>query len=170
MSAGGLGRGLPSRIHSRASGKPPAMRTRVSRTILTASASFIRPSAAALPVIPLLLAQKTAARRSLIRTGEAETERKKQNIEMFGDSIRTSPVYAHQRRGPVRLMCGSGIFFFKRRSLYNCSGAEKKTGLFLTLLLRSQLLLLVWSQLQQPEPWEWRRGKRARPAQTAASC
>lgn len=87
------------------------MRTRVSRTILTASASFIRPSAAALPVIPLLLAQKTAARRSLIRTGEAETERKKQNIEMFGDSIRTSPVYAHQRRGPVRLMSGSGIFF-----------------------------------------------------------
>lgn len=44
---------IPGRVE-----KPPAMRARGSRTIPTASAGFIRPSAAALPVTPLLLAQK----------------------------------------------------------------------------------------------------------------
>lgn len=66
------------------------MRTRGSRTILTASAGFIRPSAAALPVIPLLLAQKTAARWSLIRTGEAEIERKKtkhRSVRRFNQDV-----------------------------------------------------------------------------------
>lgn len=53
VSVGGLGRGLPSGIHSRLREKPQAMRTRGSRTILTACSSF-RPSAAAGPVIPAL--------------------------------------------------------------------------------------------------------------------
>lgn len=76
VSVGGLGRGLPSRIHSRARGKPPAMRMRGSWTILTASASFIRPSAAARPVISVFffshisLPAKRDACRCLIRTAQ----------------------------------------------------------------------------------------------------
>lgn len=70
VSVGGLSRRFPSRIHFRAREKPPATRTRGPWTILTASSSFIRPSAAAQPVIPVFFSSAISHPRRKRRLSE----------------------------------------------------------------------------------------------------